>query len=197
MSLMLLLQSVPWAGIKWLDTAVLWLLIIIALLIAIIIIVNCRKFTIAKKASKLYVEEVAKLLLYNKWNEALKLSSDFSKRTHMARVVLAGMEERDALLKAKLQESLVSKHMSQAMERCILVVKYEYKWGLGIMDAIGSTAPFIGALGGSALTFALGIILAIPTIWFATHFRNRIEMFESEMESAKLDVTSHLEKQIV
>jgi biopolymer transport protein ExbB/TolQ len=81
------------------------------------------------------------------------------------------------------------------MEREVLGLQYEYERGLGLLDALGRTSPFIGALGGSAFTFAFGIIVAIPTIWFATNLRTKAALLlPIEMKISASQLTTYMEK---
>ena len=55
----------------------------------------------------------------------------------------------------------------------------------------------MGALGGSALTFALGIALAVPSIWIATYLLSWISSLEGDMKYAASEFTTYVEQAAV
>ena len=85
--------------------------------------------------------------------------------------------------------------MQLAMEVKLLNLQADYDSGLEVLDALGRTAPFIGALGGSAVTFAFGIALAIPTIWFLTRLRRKTTLeLAAQMKTAMNELTNWAER---
>jgi hypothetical protein len=168
----LLAQSVPWAGTSWADTAALFVLAIASLIIGSIIIEKRIKLYKSRRSSMVYAGTITPLLKERKWEEAIDATRKHKKNSHIAKIVMAGFDERRRLPDG-LTSSQMARHMQQAMEREFLKLQADYESGLGVLDALGRTAPFIGALGGSAATFTFGIALAIPTIWFLTNLRNK------------------------
>jgi hypothetical protein len=171
-TMLLLAQSVPWAGTSWTDTGANVVLAVASLIVVSIIIEKRHKLAEARRSSLVYAGEITPLFKERKWAEAIEVTSKYAKTSHIAKVAMAGFEERRHL-PTSLTSSQVVRHMQQAMEREFLKVQADYESGLGILDALGRTAPFIGALGGSAVTFTFGIVLAIPTIWFLANLRNK------------------------
>jgi len=80
----------------------------------------------------------------------LAISEKYERKSHLAGAILFGLRE-GGLPNRALPEVLVIKHMGQAMERAVIVINHQNRRGLGILDAIGATSPFIGALGGSVV----------------------------------------------
>lgn len=194
MSLILLLESVPWAGSKRLEQGVEVTLIAMAVFVLTIVIGTLLRLRKSQTSSDEYVSKVAGPLKRGKWKDALDISWTYEKQSHLAKVVYAGLAERHAQLEV-LSEDQLPKHMNQAMGRRITWLQYDYGKHLGMLDAIGRTSPFFGALGGTTFTFAFGIILAVPSIWFATYLRNRTLLLEVEMKNSASELTSYIEAQ--
>jgi hypothetical protein len=171
-TLVFLAQSVPWAGTNWAGTAAIVVLAVASLIVGAIVIEKLHKLSVTRRNSLVYAREINPLFKERKWAEAIEVTSKRAKTSHIAKIAMAGFEERRRL-PASLTSSQVARHMQQAMEREFLKLQADYESGLGILDALGRTAPFIGALGGSAVTFTFGIALAIPTIWFLANLRNK------------------------
>lgn len=192
MSLMLLLDSVPWAGSKRLEQGVEITLMVMALFVLAIVISKLLRLRKTMTSSKEYISEVVGLLRRGKWNEALDLSKTYEEQSHLANVIYAGLLERKQYAD-ELSEDQLPKHMNQAMGRAVTWLQYDYGKHLGMLDAIGRTSPFFGALGGTAFTFAFGIILAVPSVWFATYLRNKTLLLEVEMKNSASELTSYIE----
>lgn len=189
----LLAQSVPWVGTSWADTAVIFVLAVASIIIGSIIIEKRHKLYTSRRSSLVFARLMTPLLKERKWEEAIEVTSKHAKTSHIAKIVMAGFEERRRL-PAGLTSSQVARHMQQAMEREFLKLQLNYESGLGVLDALGRTAPFIGALGGSAVTFTFGIALAIPPIWFLTNLRNKTTVrLAVEMKLVMNELTSFVE----
>jgi hypothetical protein len=96
----------------------------------------------------------------------------------------------------------------------------DLRHGLSTLSTIAGSAPFIGLLGtvfgimnafrpigmekstalrmvaaytGEAVvTTAMGLIVAIPAVWFHNYLRSRMEVFESEISNAALEALTHI-----
>jgi biopolymer transport protein ExbB/TolQ len=86
-----------------------------------------------------------------------------SKKNHIARVLLAGLKEREFQM-SRLPATVLAKYMSMAMDRATLIAQHDYEEYLGVVDAVGRTAPFIGVLGGTPFTLAIGTGIAVPCV---------------------------------
>src|SRR2546423_888089 len=134
LTVVLLAQSVPWAGTSWADTAANVVLAIASLIVVSIIIEKRHKLSVARRSSLVYAGEINPLFKERKWAEAIEVTSKHAKTSHIARVAMAGFEERRRL-PASLTSSQVARHMQQAMEREFLKLQADYESGLGILDA--------------------------------------------------------------
>lgn len=195
MTPLLLLQEVPWKGIKSLEMGVDVTLIVMALLVAWVALWKVFVFRRAQSIGSQFVEEARPKLKAQEWEAAYTLSKQYEHSSHLAFLVGGGLDVRERL-DGVLPNELVVKHIEQEMERLMIIKDVYHKKMLPALDAIGSTAPFVGALGGSAYTFAYGIILAIPAVYFASYLRSKATLFEAEMRGATNELAMFIERQM-
>ncbi len=139
-------------------------------------------------------------------------SSKNYRYSHLAKVVLAGLQEYQFQQEAGgnlSREDLVDT-VRRAIQRASALTANDLKKGVAALATIGATAPFVGLLGtvigiitafqGIAATgsgglgavsagisealveTALGLVVAIPAVWFYNYLTGRIEYFNVEME---------------
>jgi biopolymer transport protein ExbB/biopolymer transport protein TolQ len=107
-------------------------------------------FSKARKQSRAYAPQVAKLLKEHKIDEAIKVSQkkDY-KFSHLAKVLLAGLQEytyqTETTDAGSRDEMLEAAH--RAIERATAVNQNDLKRGLSGLATIGATAPFVGLFG--------------------------------------------------
>src|SRR6202012_34308 len=101
-------------------------------------------FSAARKQSREFAPKVAGALKDSKLDEAIKIA-DRSKKSHLAEVVTAGLQEFRSNQGVVNEESIESS--KRALERAEAIVHAKLKRGLGVLATIGSTAPFVGLLG--------------------------------------------------
>jgi biopolymer transport protein ExbB/TolQ len=194
-SLLLILQEVPWKGIRSLEIGVDITLAVMALLVVGVAVSKLFVFRRARRVGIQFAEEVKPKLMAEEWDAAYTLTEKHQKSSHLAYLVGCGLELRKSL-DGVLPNELVIKHIEQEMERQMIIKDVIYKKKLAVLDAIGSTAPFVGALGGSAYTFAYGIILAIPAVYFASYLRSKVTLFEAEMRGVTSELAMFIERQM-
>lgn len=185
-------EAIPWTGVWWITVAAYATL---GLMTVICIVLTLWKFIIfrrAQRTSKKFVELVVPMLKAGEWEAACALSETYLDDSHLARIVNAGLTKR-AKLFGKLNDELVIKHMEGGMERVTLVTDGEFKLRLGMLEAIGSTAQFVGLSGVSPYTFGWGTLLAIFALMFASYFRGRTATFEAEMKHVSSDLATYTE----
>ena len=193
--LLIVFQEVPWRGIRSLELGVDITLALMAVLVVCISVWKLLVFQQAKRVGAEFVEEVRPKLLDQEWDAAATLSEKYQESSHLAFIIEGGLKRR-MKLDGVLPNELVIKHIEQEMERLLIIKDVLYKKRLAVLDAIGSTAPFVGALGGSAYTFAYGIILAIPAVYFASYLRTKATLFEAEMRGAISELAMFIERQM-
>jgi biopolymer transport protein ExbB/TolQ len=195
MTALLFDENIPWAGNQTIRIISYVFLCFMGILVVASIVERYLLFRRTVKTSEYVAPKVASALKTYRWDDALAISREQSKRSHLADVIRAGMETRERL-PGKLPDDLIVKHMEEAMERQTLIVSHQYIQGLTRFEWIGGVAPFIGVLGGSPYTFAIGTFLAVPALWFASYMRAKTLRFETEMKGAAGEVTTFIEEQM-
>jgi len=145
-------------------------------------------------------------------------SSKNYRYSHLAKVVLAGLQEyqfqQDSA--SGLDRSDVMDTVRRAIQRASALTASDLKKGVSALATIGSTAPFVGLLGtvigvinafqgigasGSAgigavsigisealVETALGLVVAIPAVWFYNYLTGRVEYFNVEMDNSSSEL---------
>jgi biopolymer transport protein ExbB/TolQ len=175
-------------------------------------------FTQARNQSKLFAPQVAKQLKDGRLKEAIALSSSKNYRySHLAKVVLAGLQEYQFQQETggMAREDMMDT-VRRAIQRATALTASDMKKGVPALATIGSTAPFVGLLGtvvgvinafqgigasGSAgigavsvgisealVETALGLVVAIPAVWFYNYLTGRVEYFNVEMDNSSSEL---------
>lgn len=190
---LLVLQGVPWAGSKKLEYATLAMLLILFVLSVILIIQKRLIIRRARKSSKIFAPKVAELFKHNRLDEVLSLSKQAMESSHLAIVVHWGFATYREM-EGTLSHTQRMKQMQITLDSALLIRQSELERHFGLLDATGRIAPFIGALGGTSRTFAIGIILAALVVWFVTTVRTTIsDEMKIEMKNSSNELTSYLE----
>ena len=146
--------------------------------------------------------------------------------SHVARVLGGALQEVKPLLRDRATITAADINSAErAVERQMLIVLSEFKRGLGVLATVGSTAPFVGLLGttmgivtafaainaGGAsgglagiskgisealITTALGLLVAIPAVWFYNYFTTKIENLTVEMTYTSKELIDYLIKSV-
>ena len=182
-------------------------------------------FSQARKQSKLYAPQVAKHLKDGRLKDAIAISSSKTYRySHLAKVVLAGLQEYQFQQESGSnlsREDLVDT-VRRAIQRASALTANDLKKGVAALATIGATAPIVGLLGtvvgiitafqGIAATgsgglgavsagisealveTALGLVVAIPAVWFYNYLTGRIEYFNVEMDNSSSELVDYFIK---
>ena len=186
-----------------------------------------RVFTFlqAQKQSKLFAPQVAKHLKDGKLKAGIAASKSKNfKYSHLAKVVLAGMEEYQFQQDTgvALEKEDVVDSVRRAIQRASALTSVDLKKGLGVLATVGSTAVFVGLLAttlgvinafqGIAQTgsgglgavsggisealvgTAVGLFVAIPAVWFYNYLTGRIENFNVEMDNSSSELVDYFIK---
>ena len=187
-----------------------------------VIIDRALYFQAAKKQSREFAPRVAGALKEAKLDEAIKVA-DRNKKSHLAEVVTAGLQEfrnygsGGAITSEQIESS------QRALERSEAIVHAKLKRGLGGLATIGSTAPFIGLFGtvvgilhafqqiatqktsgiGAVaggisrrlVTTAFGLLVAIPAVMTFNYFTGKVESFDVEMDNSSSELVDYFIKQ--
>ena len=154
---------------------------------------------------------------------ALSSSKNF-RYSHLAKVVLAGLQEYQFQQEAGgglSREDLVDS-VRRAIQRATALTQSDLKKGVNTLATIGTTAPFVGLLGtvvgvinafvGIAATgsggigavsggiaealveTALGLVVAIPAVWFYNYLTGRLDYFNVEMDNSSSELVDYFIK---
>jgi biopolymer transport protein ExbB/TolQ len=151
-------------------------------------------------------------------------SSKNYRYSHLAKVVLAGLQEYQFQQEAGgnlSREDLVDT-VRRSIQRASALTANDLKKGIAALATIGATAPFVGLLGtvvgvinafvgiassGSGgigavsagiaealVETALGLVVAIPAVWFYNYLTGRIEYFNVEMDNSSSELVDYFIK---
>jgi len=151
---------------------------------------------------------------------ALSQSKNY-RYSHLAKVVLAGLQEYQFHQETSTglsREDLLDT-VRRSIQRAAALTASDLKKGISALATIGSTAPFVGLLGtvvgvikafngiassGSGgigavsggiaealIETALGLVVAIPAVWFYNYLTGRVEYFNVEMDNSSSELVDY------
>ena len=178
-------------------------------------------YNAARQQSRQFAPAVAGALRESKLDEAVKIADRY-KKSHLAKVVVAGLQEFQA---HQISSEIPGEEIDasrRALERAEAIVHAELKRGVSGLATIGSTAPFVGLFGTvvgiinafkgistekstglgavaggiseALVTTAIGLLVAIPAVWMFNYFTNRIEAFDVEMGNSSSELIDYFLK---
>lgn len=178
-------------------------------------------YNAAKKQSREFAPKVAAALRDNRIEEAINIS-DRHKKSHLAMVVNAGLQEFQANQSTALTTNTIDASR-RALQRAAAIKSAELKRGLSALATIGSTAPFVGLFGTvvgiisafqgmkaaegtgigavaggiseALIETAFGLVVAIPAVWAYNYFNNKVESFIVEMDNSSSELIDYFIKQ--
>ena len=178
-------------------------------------------YNAARKQSREFAPAVAGALREGKLDEAIKIADRF-KKSHLAKVVVAGLQEFQAHQMSNEISGEEIEASKRALERSEAIVHAELKRGVSGLATIGSTAPFVGLFGTvvgiinafqgistekstglgavaggiseALVTTAIGLFVAIPAVWMFNIFTGRIEAFDVEMGNSSSELIDYFLK---
>jgi len=176
----------------------------------------------ARKQSREFAPAVAGCLREGKIEEAISVAEQ-NKRSHLAKVVEAGLQEfRAHGVSTELAGEQIESSR-RACERAEAIVNAELKRGLSGLATIGATAPFVGLFGTTVgiinafkgmasaksaglssvaggisealVTTAFGLFVAVPAVWAYNIFTGKVEAFGIEMTNSSSELLDYFVKQ--
>ena len=175
----------------------------------------------ARKQSRVFAPAVAGALKDGKIDEAISIAEQ-NKRSHLAKVVTAGLQEFQAHQGSTEISGETIEASKRALERASAIVHAELKRGVSSLATIGSTAPFVGLFGTvlgiinafhgiatanatglaavaggiseALVTTAFGLFVAVPAVWMFNYFTNRIDAFDVEMDNSSSELIDYFIK---
>jgi biopolymer transport protein ExbB/biopolymer transport protein TolQ len=213
-----------WNSMGWVAKGVVFILLFMSMWSIGVMIERWWTYRQARKSSRAYAPQVAKLLKDGKIKEAISTSNRKEMRySHLAKVLLAGLQEYQFQQESgavNREEMMEAAH--RAIERATAVNLADMKRGLSGLATIGATAPFVGLLGtvvgiinsfqGMALTgsggigavsagiaealvaTAFGLFVAIPAVWAFNWFTSKVEGFTVEMDNSASELIDYMAK---
>ena len=144
--------------------------------------------------------------------------------SHLAKVVLAGLQEFQFQQEnaGNLSREELLDTVRRSIQRATALTGNDMRKGVAALATIGATAPFVGLLGtvvgvinafvGIASTgsggigavsagiaealveTALGLVVAIPAVWFYNYLSSRLEYFNVEMDNSSSELVDYFIK---
>ncbi len=210
-----------WIQMGWLARGVVITLFLMSAWSIGVMIDRLIAYSAARKQSRQFAPAVAGALREGKLEEAIKIADRY-KKSHLAKVVVAGLQEfRAHQISSEIpgEEIEASK---RALERAEAIVHAELKRGVSNLATIGSTAPFVGLFGTVAgiinafrnmsaekstgigavaggisealVTTAVGLFVAIPAVWMFNFFTTKVEAFDVEMANSSSELIDYFLK---
>ena len=208
-----------WSQMGWLAKAVVIVLFIMSAWSIGVMIDRIIVFNAARKQSRQFAPAVAGALREGKLEEAIKIADRY-KKSHLAKVVVAGLQEfRAHLVSNDIPGETIE--ASRALERAEAIVHTELDRGFSGLATIGSTAPFVGLFGTvvgiinafkgmsaekssglgavaggiseALVTTAVGLFVAIPAVWMFNYFTND-GSFDVEMANSSSELVDYFLK---
>lgn len=200
---------------------VLIILMIMSMYSIAIAVERLLTYNAAKNQSRQFAPKVAAALKHNRIDEAISIS-DKHKKSHLAMVVNAGLQEFQNHSAGDLSGEEIESSR-RALQRATAIKGAEFKRGLSSLATIGSTAPFVGLFGtvvgivnafqgmGSAegasiqavapgisealINTAVGLGVAVPAVWMFNYFTSKVESFLVEMDNSSSELLDYFLKQ--
>jgi len=210
-----------WEQMGWIAKGVVWILLIMSIWSIAVAIERYLAFRSAKKQSREFAPAVAEALKESKIEEAIMVSERYTK-SHLARVVVAGLKEFQAHGAVDDLPGEITEASKRACERAAAITHEELKRGTNALATIGSTAPFVGLNGTTVgiinafqgmseaegagigavaggisealVTTAFGLFVAVPAVWFFNYFVSRIEGLTVEMDNSSSELIDYFIK---
>jgi biopolymer transport protein ExbB/biopolymer transport protein TolQ len=210
----------------WLQMGLLAKLVVILMFIMSaysigVMIDRLMAFSAARKQSRAFAPAVAGALREGKLDEAVKIADRY-KKSHLAKVVVAGLQEFQAHQMTNEIPGEEIEASKRALERSEAIVHAELKRGVSGLATIGSTAPFVGLFGTvvgiinafrgisnekstglgavaggiseALVTTAIGLFVAIPAVWMFNFFTGKLEAFDVEMGNSSSELIDYFLK---
>ncbi len=210
-----------WRSMAWPARSVVILLICMSAWSIGVMIDRWIAFQSARKQSRLFAPAVAGALKDGKIDEAIAIA-EHHKRSHLAKVVTAGLQEFQAHQVSPEISGETIEASKRALERAAAIVHAELKRGVSSLATIGSTAPFVGLFGTvlgiinafrgistqkttglaavaggiseALVTTAVGLFVAVPAVWVYNYFTSKIEAFDVEMDNSSSELIDYFIK---
>ena len=214
-----------WAHAGPFARGVVFVMLFMSLMSFTVAIKKLFYFYKSTSATRKFAPQFSRAIQEEQLDQAISLAEK-NKGSHVARVLGGALGEVKPLLRDRATITAADINSAErAIERQMLLELTDFKRGLGIMATVGSTAPFVGLLGtcmgivasfeamssqGAAgglagiaggiaealITTALGLLVAIPAVWFYNYFTTKIEYLTAEMTHSSKELIDYLIKSV-
>ncbi len=210
-----------WSQMGWLARFVVIIMFVMSAYSIGVMIDRYLAYNAARNQSRQFAPAVAGALREGKLDEAIKIADRY-KKSHLAKVVVAGLQEfRAHNLSSDISGEQIEAS-KRALERAEAIVHAELKRGVSTLATIGSSAPFVGLFGTvvgiinafkgistekstglgavaggiseALVTTAIGLAVAIPAVWAYNYFISRLEAFDVEMGNSASELLDYFVK---
>ena len=210
-----------WNQMGWLARFVVIIMFVMSAYSIGVMIDRLLAYNGARNQSRQFAPAVAGALREGKLDEAIKIADRF-KKSHLAKVVVAGLQEfRAHNLSADISGEQIEASR-RALERAEAIVHAELKRGVSTLATIGSSAPFVGLFGTvvgiinafkgiateksaglgavsagiseALVTTAVGLFVAVPAVWMFNYFNSKLEAFDVEMGNSSSELIDYFIK---
>jgi len=210
-----------WNQMTWLGKGVVIVMFIMSAWSIGVMIDRFLAFQAATKQSRQFAPAVAGALREGKLDEAIKIADRY-KKSHLAKVVVAGLQEFHAHQSSSEIPGEEIEASKRALDRSEAIVHAELKRGISSLATIGSTAPFVGLFGTvvgiinafkgiateksaglgavsagiseALVTTAVGLFVAVPAVWMFNYFSSKLEAFDVEMGNSSSELIDYFLK---
>src|SRR5687768_16210206 len=210
-----------WNQMGWLAKLVVIILFIMSAWSIGVMIDRLMAYSAARTQSRQFAPAVAGALREGKLDEAIKIADRY-KKSHLAKVVVAGLQEFKA---HQLSSEIPGEEIEasrRALERAEAIVHAELKRGISSLATIGSSAPFVGLFGTvvgiinafkgistekstglgavaggiseALVATAIGLFVAIPAVWMFNYFTSKLESLDVEMGNSSSELIDYFVK---
>jgi biopolymer transport protein ExbB/biopolymer transport protein TolQ len=202
----------------WFGHAAVTLLGLMLANTVVIVVGRLYRYSAASRQSRDFVRDAATALRDGRFDEVIAIAARNS-RSHVATLVATGLSAFTSA-PPEFTDAEAIDAAERAFQRSRKMLAADLKRGVGTLTTIASSAPFIGllgtvfgifnAFGGAAMEksalmarttsdlsnalamTALGLVVAIPAVWFRNYLLRCTEVFESEMSNAVLEAVTYL-----
>ncbi len=204
---------------------VVYVMIIMSLMSFTVAFKKLWYFYKSTRSTRKFAPQFSRAIQEEQLDQAIALAEK-NKESHVARVLGGALGEVKPLLRDRATITAADINSAErAIERQMLLELTDFKRGLGIMATVGSTAPFVGLLGTcmgivasfnamssqgasgglagiaggiaeALITTALGLLVAIPAVWFYNYFTTKIEYLTAEMTHSAKELIDYLIKSV-
>jgi biopolymer transport protein ExbB/biopolymer transport protein TolQ len=207
--------------VSWMTRIVVICLVAMSAWAVLIIIDRLIRFRAAQRESREFAAASVHVMHNGETTEILKIAKRY-KRSPVAGSIVKAIEELRKEQIAMPDTTDQNELSKRALERAEAIVHAELKRGVSTLATIGALAPFsgligtvigitqafkhiamskstgVGALAGgiaeALIITAVGLVVALPTVWMFNYFTNRLEAFDTEMGNNRTENRKVLER---